>query len=192
MRLVRVAAIAGLLTLVLAAPASAGIIADLSVTKTDAPDPVTAGANLTYTITVANSDNSTAADVSLSDPLPAGTTLRVPHRPRGLDAHDAAGRWHGHRLGDDCRLPGERDRGLHARGQGQREHQARDHDERRHRDERPPRTSIPATTPARRPPTSWRRLPRCRMPPWLPPDRGVRSPSWASRPCWLDCWRPPR
>ncbi len=75
MRLVRVAAITGLLTLVLAAPASAGIIADLSVTKTDSPDPVTAGANLTYTITVANSDNSTAANVSLSDPLPAGTTF---------------------------------------------------------------------------------------------------------------------
>ena len=33
--------------------------ADIAITKTDSPDPVNAGANLTYTITVTN--NSTAA-----------------------------------------------------------------------------------------------------------------------------------
>jgi uncharacterized repeat protein (TIGR01451 family) len=75
MRLVRVAAIAGMLTLLLAAPVSAGIVVDLSVVKVDTPDPVTAGANLTYTITLQNSDNSTADNVSLSDTLPAGTTF---------------------------------------------------------------------------------------------------------------------
>ncbi|HZF09807.1 MAG TPA: ExeM/NucH family extracellular endonuclease [Thermoanaerobaculia bacterium] len=49
--------------------------ADLSVTKVDTPDPVTAGTNLTYTITVTNAGPSTAASVSLSDTLPAGTTF---------------------------------------------------------------------------------------------------------------------
>lgn len=49
--------------------------ADLSVTKTDAPDPVTAGSNLTYTITVSNAGPSAAAGVSLNDTLPAGTTF---------------------------------------------------------------------------------------------------------------------
>src|SRR3984893_2189618 len=46
--------------------------ADLSVTKVDTPDPVTAGNNLTYTITVTNAGPSNAASVSLSDTLPAG------------------------------------------------------------------------------------------------------------------------
>src|SRR5439155_522906 len=35
--------------------------ADLSITKTDAPDPVTAGATLTYTLAVSNAGPSTAA-----------------------------------------------------------------------------------------------------------------------------------
>src|SRR6185436_6001200 len=50
-------------------------VADLSVTKTDSPDPVTAGTNLTYTITVTNSGPDAAASVSWSDTLPAGTTF---------------------------------------------------------------------------------------------------------------------
>ncbi|MEO8276651.1 MAG: hypothetical protein ABI639_10540, partial [Thermoanaerobaculia bacterium] len=49
--------------------------ADLSVTKVDTPDPVTAGGNITYTITVANAGPSSAATVALSDTLPAGTTF---------------------------------------------------------------------------------------------------------------------
>src|SRR5262245_35081016 len=48
---------------------------DLSVTKTDSPDPVNAGANLTYTITVTNNGPSDAQAVSLSDPIPANTTF---------------------------------------------------------------------------------------------------------------------
>jgi len=57
-------------TTVAAAP-----IADLTITKSDAPDPVTAGSNITYTITITNSGTSAAANVSLSDPLPANTTF---------------------------------------------------------------------------------------------------------------------
>ena len=48
--------------------------ADLSVTKTDSPDPVTAGTQLTYTITVSNAGPSTAQNVRITDTLPAGTT----------------------------------------------------------------------------------------------------------------------
>ncbi|MEV0455111.1 lamin tail domain-containing protein [Catellatospora methionotrophica] len=49
--------------------------ANLSVTKTDSPDPVTAGQNLTYTITVANAGPAGAQAVVLTDNLPAGTTF---------------------------------------------------------------------------------------------------------------------
>jgi uncharacterized repeat protein (TIGR01451 family) len=45
--------------------------ADLSVTKADAPDPVTVGQELTYTLTVSNAGPDSAADVSVTDVLPA-------------------------------------------------------------------------------------------------------------------------
>ncbi|WP_134704977.1 DUF11 domain-containing protein [Ammoniphilus sp. YIM 78166] len=45
--------------------------ADLSVTKVDEPDPVSAGSTLTYTLTVANNGPSTATNVTLTDTLPA-------------------------------------------------------------------------------------------------------------------------
>src|SRR5206468_1983633 len=46
--------------------------ADVSVTKSDAPDPVEAGSPLTYGLVVHNAGPDTATGVSLSDPLPAG------------------------------------------------------------------------------------------------------------------------
>src|SRR5439155_8368955 len=49
--------------------------ADLSVTKTDSPDPVLAGNNLTYTITVHNNGPDDALDVSVADAVPTGTTF---------------------------------------------------------------------------------------------------------------------
>ncbi|HMF04739.1 MAG TPA: DUF11 domain-containing protein, partial [Acidimicrobiia bacterium] len=49
--------------------------ADVAVTKTDSLDPVPAGANLTYTLTVTNNGPAIAQNVTLSDPLPAGTTF---------------------------------------------------------------------------------------------------------------------
>jgi uncharacterized repeat protein (TIGR01451 family) len=55
--------------------AQAQLVADLSVTNVDAPDPVGAGNNLTYTITVSNAGPDPAAATSLSDTLPAGTTF---------------------------------------------------------------------------------------------------------------------
>ena len=46
-------------------------IGDLSLTKSDSPDPVTVGQNLTYTIHVANNGPQAAAGVQVTDPLPA-------------------------------------------------------------------------------------------------------------------------
>ncbi|HMF05149.1 MAG TPA: hypothetical protein VKH17_10065, partial [Acidimicrobiia bacterium] len=48
--------------------------ADLSVTKTDTPDPVTAGENVTYTITITNNGPDAAQNVSFTDTPPPGTT----------------------------------------------------------------------------------------------------------------------
>ena len=45
---------------------------DLSITKADSPDPVTAGGMLTYTIGVTNNGPSTAASVTVTDTLPSG------------------------------------------------------------------------------------------------------------------------
>lgn len=57
--------------------------ADLRVTKVDTPDPVTAGTNLTYTITVTNDGPSTAVSASLIDNLPAETTFVSISSPGG-------------------------------------------------------------------------------------------------------------
>src|SRR5439155_13559317 len=50
--------------------------ADVGVTKTDSPDPVVAGTNLTYTITVANNGPShVLTGLTLSDAVPTGATF---------------------------------------------------------------------------------------------------------------------
>jgi uncharacterized repeat protein (TIGR01451 family) len=76
MRLVRIALAAVALALLLAAPATAGApLADVSITKTDAPDPVAPGSDLTYTFVVTNSGPSGAGNVIVSDVLPASETF---------------------------------------------------------------------------------------------------------------------
>jgi uncharacterized repeat protein (TIGR01451 family) len=45
--------------------------ADLAVTKSDSPDPVSKGAQLTYSIVVTNNGPGSAANVQLTDSLPA-------------------------------------------------------------------------------------------------------------------------
>ncbi len=49
--------------------------ADLSLTKTDSPDPVPAGGNVTYTLTAANNGPSAATGVTITDTLPASVTF---------------------------------------------------------------------------------------------------------------------
>ena len=49
--------------------------ADLAVTKTDSPDPVTAGNNLTYTITVINKGPDVATGATLIDTLPTSVNF---------------------------------------------------------------------------------------------------------------------
>ncbi|HEV3353748.1 MAG TPA: hypothetical protein VG076_12550 [Acidimicrobiales bacterium] len=49
--------------------------ADLSITKSGTPNPVTPGGNETYTITVHNNGPFDAVAVTMNDPLPAGTTF---------------------------------------------------------------------------------------------------------------------
>jgi uncharacterized repeat protein (TIGR01451 family) len=49
--------------------------ADLSITKSDSPDPVAAGANITYTIVATNAGPSDARTVTVSDTIPSNTTL---------------------------------------------------------------------------------------------------------------------
>lgn len=49
--------------------------ADIQVTKTDSPDPVIAGKDLTYDIRVSNAGPSTARNVVMQDALPSGVTF---------------------------------------------------------------------------------------------------------------------
>lgn len=64
-------------------PALAAADSDLEVSKTDSPDPVTAGTNLTYTITLNNNGPDPADNASLNDFLPAGTTFVSLTAPAG-------------------------------------------------------------------------------------------------------------
>ncbi|MBE7468699.1 MAG: DUF11 domain-containing protein [Anaerolineales bacterium] len=50
-------------------------VADLLITKTDFPDPVTAGTSLTYTLTITNNGPSPATGVVVTDTLPASVTF---------------------------------------------------------------------------------------------------------------------
>jgi uncharacterized repeat protein (TIGR01451 family) len=58
------------------APAAAAGGTDYSLLLSDSPDPVLAGASLSYTITASNEGSVMALDATLTDPLPAGTTFQ--------------------------------------------------------------------------------------------------------------------
>ncbi len=57
--------------------------ADLSIIKTDAPDPVWLGGIITYTLVVSNNGPSVATNVILTDSVPASTTFRSVVSPAG-------------------------------------------------------------------------------------------------------------
>ena len=65
--------------------------ADLQVTKTDRPDPVTAGGTVTYTVTVTNRGPERATNVQLQDTLPPGTVFVSSNSTRGNCGQPAAG-----------------------------------------------------------------------------------------------------
>lgn len=52
-----------------------GALADLAIAKTVSPDPVSAGKNLTYTLTVTNNGPDEAAGIRVEEAIPADTTL---------------------------------------------------------------------------------------------------------------------
>jgi len=84
MHLIRRIAAALTFTMLLAGQALAGVPeVDLSVTKSDSPDPVLAGSNVTYTITVQNLGPQDASNVSLTDAVPANTTFVSATPPGG-------------------------------------------------------------------------------------------------------------
>ena len=58
--------------------------ANLTLSNVDAPDPVTAGSNLTYMITLNNFGPNNAASVALADTLPANTTFVSLSAPAGF------------------------------------------------------------------------------------------------------------
>ena len=49
--------------------------ADLQIAKTDTPDPVVAGTNLTYNLTITNNGPGQAVNVRVSDLLPATLSI---------------------------------------------------------------------------------------------------------------------
>ncbi len=58
-------------------------LVDLELTKQDAPDPVTIGNDVDYTVRVANHGPSRATNVTVTDTLPAGTTFVSASVPQG-------------------------------------------------------------------------------------------------------------
>jgi uncharacterized repeat protein (TIGR01451 family) len=56
-------------------PTTVTPVVDLSITKTDNPDPVDSGATLAYTVVVTNNGPSTATGVVMTDTLPAGVSF---------------------------------------------------------------------------------------------------------------------
>jgi uncharacterized repeat protein (TIGR01451 family) len=57
--------------------------ADLSITMTDSPDPVSPGRNITYTMTVTNNGHDTARNVVVTDDLPASVTFVSAYSTQG-------------------------------------------------------------------------------------------------------------
>ena len=77
------ATILGAAVLILPAAPALAVPADLSVSMVDAPDPVVAGTNLTYTIGVTNLEAADASTVALTDLLPPNTTFASLTAPAG-------------------------------------------------------------------------------------------------------------
>jgi uncharacterized repeat protein (TIGR01451 family) len=87
-RLVVVVAVAvGTLAMGLLFASRAEAAADLALTKSDAPDPVVVGNNLTYTITASNVGDAPATNVVVTDPLPSSVDFVSASSPDGTCDH---------------------------------------------------------------------------------------------------------
>jgi uncharacterized repeat protein (TIGR01451 family) len=64
---------------------------DLSITKTDSPDPVIVNHDLTYTLTVTNNGPEAAAGVHIEDLVPAGTTFKSATPAAGGTCNNVSG-----------------------------------------------------------------------------------------------------
>jgi uncharacterized repeat protein (TIGR01451 family) len=64
---------------------------NLVINQTDNPDPVPAGGNVTYTLSVANSGTTAATGVTLSDTLPTGSTFVSATAPTGGSCAQSGG-----------------------------------------------------------------------------------------------------
>jgi uncharacterized repeat protein (TIGR01451 family) len=64
-------------------------VADLSLAKSDSPDPLPVGGTLTYNLTVHNNGPSGATGVTLTDNLPAGVTYQSSSSSQGSCGHSA-------------------------------------------------------------------------------------------------------
>ncbi|MEM7093500.1 MAG: hypothetical protein AAF567_10900 [Actinomycetota bacterium] len=65
--------------------------AQVSLVKTSSPDPVVAGEQLTYTIVANNAGPSIAADATLGDPLPSGTSFDAASSTQGTCSESLPG-----------------------------------------------------------------------------------------------------
>lgn len=63
--------------------------ADLAISKTDSPDPVAVGLNVTYTLTVTNNGPSNAVDVTVTDTLPSAVTHVSSTPSQGTCSYDS-------------------------------------------------------------------------------------------------------
>jgi uncharacterized repeat protein (TIGR01451 family) len=66
-------------------------VADLSITKSDAPDPVSSGQQLTYTLGISNAGPSAAAGVTVTDTLPGGVTYNSATPSQGSPCTHSSG-----------------------------------------------------------------------------------------------------
>ncbi|MBD2547856.1 DUF7507 domain-containing protein [Planktothricoides raciborskii] len=64
---------------------------ELSVSRTDSPDPANLGENFTYTLTVANNGTTPATDVTLAESLPSAVNLVSANASRGTTSSVAGG-----------------------------------------------------------------------------------------------------